>query len=97
MTLEELKAAIAILAGDADATAIYEGLDEYGRLSDGFAAKVETLEGERDDWHKKYEDAAARNYELMTAVTAEAKADEAAEDAADDEAADVTKLFKEEK
>lgn len=96
MTLEEIKAAIAALIGDADATAIYDGLDEYGRLSDGFAAKVETLEGERDEWRRKYEDAAARNYELMSAVTAEAKADESAEDEAEDEAADVTKLFKEE-
>lgn len=95
MTLEELKAAIGALIGEADGSAIYDALAEYGRLSDGLAAKVETLEGERDEWRRKYDEAAARNYELMTAVTADANADETA-DEAEDEAADISKLFKRE-
>lgn len=92
MTIEELRTAIAALAGeDADISMINSALDDMGRMTDGQTAKIEALEGEIAELKTKYNETAARNYELMQSVTS-AKNDD--EEEYDDEAADVSKLFK---
>lgn len=70
--------------------------DEYANVSEGYQAKVKEMEATIAELEKKYEETAARNYELMLAVTdkPEAETEEAEEVDAEEEAAEaIEELF----
>lgn len=80
--------------------AVRESLIKYNdEMSEGANAKISELESALDEMSRKYQDTAARNYELMRAVTAPAGEpkegednDLAGEPTEDDK--DVSKLIK---
>ena len=88
MTFDELLAMFDGLDGIADnegAGAFREAFGEFGRVSEGANARITELETALDEMERKYLDSAARNYELMSAVTAPAGEEEAEEGEPDGE------------
>lgn len=92
MTLEELLAMDEIEDMGAWRSDVSAGVAD---LSAGFEARLAELEEQLNEATKKYQETAARNYELMIAATGEPKEEEHAEDVPDPKEA-ITDLFKEE-
>lgn len=91
MTLEELLAMDEIEDLGAWRNDVSTGVAD---LSAGFEARLAELEEQLNEATKKYQETAARNYELMIAATGEPKEEEPAEEEPDPKEA-ITDLFKE--
>lgn len=91
MTLEELLAMDEIEDMGAWRNDVSTGVAD---LSAGFEARLAELEEQLNEATKKYQETAARNYELMIAATGEPKEEEPAEEEPDPKEA-ITDLFKE--
>lgn len=91
MTLEELLAMDEIEDMGAWRNDVSTGVAD---LSAGFEARLAELEEQLNEATKRYQETAARNYELMIAATGEPKEEEPAEEEPDPKEA-ITDLFKE--
>lgn len=70
MEFDELIGLYDGIDGDEERAQAFRGsLEEFGRLSEGANSRIAELERELAEARQKYTDTAARNYELMTAVT----------------------------
>lgn len=90
MTLEELLAMDEIEDMGAWRNEVSTGVAD---LSAGFEARLAELEEQLNEATKKYQETAARNYELMIAATGEPKEEE--HDVEPDPKEAITDLFKE--
>lgn len=75
-----------------DRDAIRDGISEMGVASEGAQARIAELERSLAESQAKYTDTAARNWELMQAVTASGDVDEPEE--VEEEKDNIDELFK---
>lgn len=74
--LTHLRDLIGALVGDGDGSEIYGELDAIADVDAGADARISELESQLADAEGRYKDTAARNYELMQAVTSKDSSDE---------------------
>lgn len=96
----ELDEILAALDGVEGGDSLREQISaHFGQVAEGANARIAELEAEVQSLRDKYTETAARNYELLTSMTGEAKEEGEGAAEGDEEAEDfqedVTDLFKE--